>query len=192
MSNGELIIGCLLNIRFGGQSSVLILALLLLATAAAADPENFMVDELTFVRPPKWQWVWDTKIADTGLLLKIRALNTNDLADVYFRKFNGDEGSVEKRTNAWRLTFRESGAQLKMRTETKPIPPFSIDYIEMEGTSLREWRPEYGLMAAIIRMNDGHVVVRMSGRKKVVDESKKAFRAMVERALSDRAAEQSP
>ncbi|MDB6028988.1 MAG: hypothetical protein JWM68_5211 [Verrucomicrobiales bacterium] len=178
-----------MKISFPKQRPILILALFLMAAFAHADPENFMVDEFTFVRPPAWKWVWEEKRTNIGLFLDIPGGIINDTVHVYFRIFKGEEGSPENRTKAWRLTFKESADSLKVRTETRKVGAFTVIYIEMEGTSAHEIHPDYGLFAAVVKMKEGHLVIRMSGRKKVIDNSKRTFREMVERALKERESE---
>ncbi|MDB6028995.1 MAG: hypothetical protein JWM68_5218 [Verrucomicrobiales bacterium] len=125
-----------------------------------------MVDGFTFARPSNWKWVWDEKLAKTGLLLQIEGSKTNDLASVYFRKFSGDEGSPENRIKVWQAYFKESLENLKIRSNTNTVAGFSVVYLEMEGTSARESTPEFGVFAAVVKIKDGHFVARMSRSKK--------------------------
>ncbi|MDB6027857.1 MAG: hypothetical protein JWM68_4080, partial [Verrucomicrobiales bacterium] len=129
------------------------------------------------------------KLANTGLLLEIRGAQPSDTASVYFRKFEGDEGSPETRIKAWRKVFREPAETLKVQSEQKKIAAFPVVYVVMDGTSLRETTPNFMLFAAIVKTKEGHVVVRVSGPRKVVDNSKKIFSEMVERALKERESE---
>ena len=171
---------------FSRQRALLIFALLLMAAVAHADPENFIVAGFTFVRPPAWKWVWDEKLAKAGLLLEIHGANTNDFAHVYFRTFNGDESTPESRIKIWRIYFKESPDQLKVRSETNHVAGFPVVYVEMEGTSTLAGPREFGLFAAIVQLKDRSFVVRMSRSRKVVKDSKVAFKAMLEQALKER------
>ena len=151
-----------------------------------ADPENFMVDGFTFVRPVPWKWVSQDKLAEKGLLLKIPGSNTNDMASVYFRAFSGDEGTAEKRIKPWRQSYKSSPESVKVRFETKTISLFKIVSVEMEGKSTLVSSEPFSVYAAIIQTKKGSLVVRMSGRKKLIDTSKPTFNEMVEQALKDR------
>ena len=158
----------------------------LMAALAHADPENFMVSGFTFVRPPQWKWVWDERLANTGLRLRIEGSNTNDTAAVYFRSFTGEEGSPENRIKVWQQFFKESPDKVKIRTKMENVAGYPVIYLEMEGTSALETTPEFGLFAAIVKMKQGHLVVRMSRSKKVVNNSKTLFKEMVENALKEK------
>ncbi|MDB6028987.1 MAG: hypothetical protein JWM68_5210 [Verrucomicrobiales bacterium] len=157
-----------------------------MAAIAHADPENFMVGELTFVRPKEWPWVWNQKLANDGMLLSIQESTPADTDGVYFRAFTGAEGSADERIHVWRMYFKESGDQLKVRSETKTVASFPVIYIEMEGTSIRASGADFSLYAAIVSTKEGRVVARMSGRKEVLDNLKIIFHEMVEHALKER------
>ena len=169
-----------------GKRTILVFALLMMAAIAHADPENFIVDGFTFVRPPEWKWVANDKLADKGLLLRIQGASTNNTASVYFRIFKGDEGTAEKRIKGWREYFKASPDSLKQRSTTKAVGSFKVVYIEMEGNSDLVSGKEFGLVAAVVQLKGGTLVVRMSGRKKLVDDSKTTFTEMVERALKEK------
>ena len=171
---------------FPVQRTILVFALLLMAAIAHADPENFIVDGFTFVRPPEWKWVANDKLADKGLLLRIQGASTNNTASVYFRTFNGDEGTAEKRIKGWRGYYKESPNSLKVRSATKTVGSFKVVYVEMEGKSDIVSGKEFSLIATIIQMKGGTFVARMSGRKKLVDDSKTTFTEMVEHALKEK------
>ncbi|MDB6028986.1 MAG: hypothetical protein JWM68_5209, partial [Verrucomicrobiales bacterium] len=133
----------------------MLLALFLMALVAHADPENFMVDGFTFVRPPKWKWVANDKLADKGLLLRIQGSSTNDTASVYFRTFHGDDGTAEKRIKGWREYYKESPNSLKVGSTTKTVGSFKVVYVEMEGKSALVSGKEFGLVATIVKTKEG-------------------------------------
>lgn len=160
-----------------------------MATIAHADPENFVVNGFTFIRPPTWKWVWDDKRAKIGNLLDLPGANTNDTASVFFRKFPKEEGNPESRTKAWQVYFRELAVDLHCRSSTKKVGTFEITYIEIDGTYFRKPYPDHSLIGATVQLTNGFFAVRMSGGTKLIEDSKAAFKQMLEQALKEKESE---
>jgi hypothetical protein len=163
-----------------------VIAIFLMTAGLRADPENFVVDGFTFVRPASWKWVWDEKRSKKGNLLEVGATNSTELADVYIWKFPKEEGNVENRTKAWNAYFKELPEDLHTKSSNQKVGAFDVTFIEIEGTYCRPPYPDHALVGAIIKRKDGHLVLRMSGRSKVVEEAQPALKKMVEQALTDR------
>jgi hypothetical protein len=123
------------------------------------------------------------------LLLEVHGATTNDFAHVYFRTFKGYEGTPESRIKIWGVYFKESPDKIKLQSETNQVAGFPVVYVEMEGTSTLAGPPKFGLFAAIIRMKEASLVVRISRSQKVVKESRTAFKAMIEQALKAKESE---
>ena len=165
------------------------LAVWLTGLIAYADPENFVVGEFTFVRPTDWQWVWDEKRSKIGNLLDVPGDNKKDTTPVFFRKFSKEEGNPESRRQAWLAYFKELPEDLHIRSEIKTVAGYEITYFEMEGRYVRPPYPDHALIGATVKVKNGYVAVRMSGKSKIIEQSKATFREMIEHAVKTKQGE---
>ena len=169
---------------------MLVLACFLAISNLRADPENFMVEDITFVRPPSWEWVVpDSEVRKAHL--KVFNQNKAQTADMIFYWFpTGDkQGDPEGSIKRWEAQFRER-ATIVATIERATIGKYKVMYCQMEGTYKGFGKeslslPNYALVGTIIEMPRGNIMIRFTGPRELISASITTFKKMIEDALKE-------
>lgn len=164
---------------------LLSLASVLTAARAAEGPASFKVSELTFQRPADWEWV-----ATQSMMRKaqLKVPNSNGEAGevVFFHFGPNNGGGTEANIDRWFRQFEGDRAAIKARTEEAKAGGSKVTYVFAEGTYKSGMpggpttpKPGFAMAAAIIEDPAGHVFVRFTGPKALVDKSVAGFREMI-------------
>lgn len=153
------------------------------AIAIHADPLNFMIGPLTFVRPPEWKWKEPEVATKASAELLIIDPTTQVEAQVLFSFSPSTPEGVMKR---WKGYFAEP-PPVEWKTTTNHIQNFTVTYLAVTGTqrSKAKLRPDYSLLGAIIETPKGNVYGRLLGPKNMVQKLTVEFKKMVEAALHE-------
>lgn len=164
--------------------TILLLAFLFVhALTAVADPLNFMIGPLTFVRPPEWKWKEPDVFTKASAELQVINSTNQAEAQVMFSFSPSTPADVMKR---WKGYFAEP-PPVEWKTTTNHIQRFTITYLTVTGTqrSKAKVRADYSLVGAIIETEKGNVYGRLLGPKNMVQELTVEFKKMVETALHE-------
>lgn len=158
------------------------------STAAADQPATFPVSSLSFARPASWDWVPSQSPMRKAVL---KVPNTSgEAGEVIFFHFGpGNGGGTQANVERWFRQFREPKDQIKARTEEAKSGSAKVTYVLAEGTYLSGMpggpqtpKPGFALLGAILEDPAGHIFIRFTGPKTVVDAGAADFRKMVESA----------
>lgn len=155
-------------------------------TVGAADaPSTFQVSEVTFARPEKWEWV-ATQSQMRKAQLKVPNASGEPGEVVFFHFGSGNGGGTQANVDRWFRQFEGNRDQIKARTEESKAGTSKLTYVFAEGTYLSGMpggpqtpKPGFALVGAILEDPAGHVFVRFTGPKALVEAATPAFKKMV-------------
>lgn len=166
------------------------LAWLMVASAlrAADAPASFKVSEVSFARPEKWEWV---PVQSPMRKAQLKVPNANGEAGealfFYFGESNG--GGTQANIDRWYRQFQGTKEQIKGRTEEAKAGNSKVTYVMAEGTYQSGMpgtpptpKPGFALVGAILEDPAGHVFVRFTGPKALVEASTAEFKKMISSA----------
>lgn len=158
------------------------------APARAADaPAAFQVSELTFARPEKWEWIPIQSQMRKAQLKVPNPSPSGEPGEVVFFHFGpGNGGGTQANVDRWFRQFEGNRDQIKARTEEAKAGNSKLTYVFAEGTYLSGMpggpqtpKPGFALVGAILEDPAGHVFVRFTGPKALVEAATPAFKKMV-------------
>lgn len=159
-----------------------------LSTSAAENPNNFKVSELSFSRPAAWEWV-PSQSPMRKAVLKVPLAGMEAGEVIFFHFGAGNGGGTQANVDRWFRQFREPKEQIKARTEESKAGSNKVTYVFAEGTYMSGMpggpqtpKPGFSLLGAIIEDAAGHVFVRFTGPKSLVEAGTADFKKMVESA----------
>ncbi len=158
------------------------LPILFFVGIAIADPENFMVGPLTFVRPAGWEWKDPEKATKASAELRIVDAQTHTETQLLVSSSPSTAESVTKR---WKGYFTEPPA-IDWHVTTNTIQSFTVTYVTISGTqrSRDKIRPDYMLFGAHIAVGgETNVYGRLLGPQTAVQKLIPEFKNMVQTAL---------
>lgn len=166
----------------------------LVATSMCADPINFMVDDLTFIRPPAWQWVEldsSSKIA-AQLRIPYREVNTNILV-TFSLSGTSNPPSAALMVSVWMKSFQApEGGELLSETNKITFAKRQLTYLQvqadhkiMEKGELKRIEKNSAFAGAIIEGGKRNLFIYMNGPRALIKESTGAFKEMIESALKE-------
>lgn len=156
-----------------------------LGTRAADAPATFKVSAVQFARPEKWEWV-PTQSEMRKAQLKVP--NTGgEAGEVIFFYFGpGGAGGTQANVTRWFGQFQGTKEEIKGRTEEAKVGDTKVTYVMAEGTyksgmpgGAQTPKPGFGLLGAILEDPAGHVFVRFTGPKALVEASTADFKKMI-------------
>ncbi len=173
------------------QSRLLIaVACFLLRGILCADPANFMIDDLTFVRPAGWDWVIpDSEVRKAHLRFfsehKLQSLD----AIFYWFPVEDKQGDPDGCVKRWQAQFRDK-EKIVATVERTTYGRYKLMYAQMEGTYKGFGKEalsltNHALLGTVIQNAKGSIMVRMTGPKDLVYKATKSFKKMVEDALKE-------
>src|SRR5436190_14076463 len=112
------------------KARIVAIAFLALAFQAMADPSNFIVGDLTFVRPPSWQWENLEQKDNVEASLVIRDEVAHKESKVIFFLTRTDKDQIAEK---WKESF-VAPPPVDFHTETKTIGKLELTYIHAKGT----------------------------------------------------------
>ena len=160
------------------------LALLVAASAFAADAEKFKVGAFNFAVPEGW-----TKVTPSSQMrnAQLEIARGTDKAEVTFFHFGGGSGTPADNVARWFGQF--AGSEANRKTETVQIGGTKITFATAEGTfsSGMPGGPAtpmsgYALCGAILEHASGDVYVKLTGPASIVKSATDAFRKMINEA----------
>jgi hypothetical protein len=180
-----------MKIFFRGSRMTLIALTCFLAglESQAAGPETFKVSELTFKRPAKWEWV-ESRSSMRAAQLNVPGEKDQAAEVVFFYFGPGSGGGTQANVDRWLGQFAEPREKINAKVEERTVGGIKATYVQAEGTynsgpplGPKTPLPDHGMLAAIIEGKQGHVFVRMTGPKGLVNGAGGDFKGMVEGAL---------
>lgn len=157
-------------------------------TAPAADaPATFKVSDVTFQRPEKWEWVATQSQMRKAQLKVPNPVATAEAGEVVFFHFGpGNGGGTQANINRWFSQFEGDRASIKGRTEEAKVGDSKVTYVFAEGTyksgmpgGPQTPKPGFALAGAILEDPSGHIFVRLTGPKALVDSAANDFKALI-------------
>jgi len=181
--------------KFQGLSRALSLAFTLAVytasttqLTAAESPASFKVSSLSFQRPEKWEWV-PTQSQMRKAVLKVPQTSGEPGEVIFFHFGEGGAGGTQANIDRWFRQFQEPKDKIKARTEESKIGSSKLTYVFAEGTYMSGMpgtqptpKPGSALVGAIIEDPAGHIFIRYTGPKALVDATTADFKKLVESA----------
>src|SRR5262245_18588785 len=101
---------------------------------SAEAPATFKVGDVTFQRPPKWDWVQPTSA------MRKAELKVNDpkgKAEAIFFDFGSVQGGASKaNVDRWLSLFQEPRDKINAKTQEMTIGKGKLTYVQAQGTYL--------------------------------------------------------
>jgi len=158
-----------------------------LAIAAHAEPENFLLSHFTFVRPLTWQWVPNTVLDSSTIVMKITGDDTNEIAQMVMVHYQPGAGLGKRIAVVKR--WKEQFVDPQVETNKVRIGTNSVIYTEVKGPrkpvkpGVKE-QPDSALIGAVIEDAKGNIVLKMIGPRSTVQKCKADFQKMIADALT--------
>ena len=169
---------------------ILVAVCLFLVSSLRADPENFMIEDLTFIRPKDWEWIVPEAEARKAHL-RIFNPNKTKSADAIFYWFAPEDKQADPEgcVKRWQAQFKNKDDVLATM-ERNTFGKYKVTYAQMEGTYKGFGKeatslPDYALLGTVVQSDRGSIMVRMTGPKDLVHNSMKPFKKMIEDALKE-------
>ncbi len=163
-----------------------VVALLLFIGKLCADPENILVGDLIFSRPPAWKWV--SPDPNSPAVSSFIVSNGGKTGEVRFYA-HGKEAAA---ANAiWKAYF-DNADQQNAKEETVTIGKRIASYFFCHGTlTLPGQKPanNQGFVGVVIPYEDQCLHIRFTGPEELVRNATPLLRVMVETALKEKAEE---
>ncbi len=160
-------------------------AVFCLSALVHAEPENVVVCDLTFARPPTWQWEEPLKRSVATTRFIVPGQTDDEKGDCRFY-FPGKR--PEEAQRLWR-TYLARADSTNFRVETKTVGKRLLTYISFHG---RAKVPGYkeadnqAFIGVVIPCQNDYMHVRFSGPRELIDKNTAQFKTMIERAITDK------
>ena len=160
---------------------------------SAADAVTFNVSDTTFEAPKGWQ-----KASSSSPMRKaqfsVAREGIEDKGEVVFYYFGpGAVGGTQANVQRWLGQFKEPANQLGAKTEKSEVDAAAVTMVKAYGTYLsgapigpKTPKPDFALLGAIIEAPKGHIFIKFTGPRDLVDDADEAFRKMVQSAKISR------
>src|SRR5947208_564419 len=114
---------------------IIAIACCLHVSALRADPENFIVGGLTFVRPPAWNWVDKPGAAAVAQLKIVDASAPGQTADVYFTFYKPADvnGKLTYMAKRWKNLFEDGNDKSAGGTRADKINDREVMVVQLKG-----------------------------------------------------------
>jgi len=169
---------------------LLVVACVLLVGTLRADPENFMVEDLTFLRPPTWEWIVPNSPGRKAQM-RIFDKDKSKSADAMFYWYPSEnkQSNPDDCLKRWQAQFRDK-EKILVTIERSTFGKFKVTYGQMEGVYKGFGKEalslsDYALLGVVVQCDKGSVMVRMTGPKEIVHKMTKSFKKMIEDALKE-------
>ena len=155
----------------------------------SADPVGFVVSDTTFEAPADWK-----KASSTSPMRKaqfaVAREGIQDTGEVVFYHFGpGAAGGTQANVQRWLGQFKETGDQLGAKTEKSEVGSVALTFVKAYGTYMsgaplgpKTPKADYALLGAILEAPKGHIFIKFTGPRDLVDVADKAFRKMAQSA----------
>lgn len=175
------------------QHAILLCAFLTSSMTHAADPVGFTVSDTTFEAPADWK-----KAASISPMRKaqfaVAREGVQDKGEVVFYHFGpGAAGGTKANVQRWLGQFKETGDQLGAKTEKSEVGSVALTFVKAYGTYMsgaplgpKTPKADYALLGAILEAPKGHIFIKFTGPRDLVDDADKGFRKMVQSARISR------
>lgn len=157
-------------------------------TFAAEAPTTFKVSSLSFTRPAKWEWV-PTQSQMRKAVLKVPQAAGEAGEVIFFHFGEGAAGGTQANIDRWFRQFQEPKDKIKARTEESKVGASKLTYVFAEGTYMSGMpgtpptpKPGFAMVGAILEDPAGHIFIRYTGPKTLVDSTTADFKKLVESA----------
>jgi hypothetical protein len=163
---------------------------MLLTSTLRADPENFMIQDLTFVRPAGWEWIVpDSEVRKAHLKIYNSDKSKSAEAIFYWFPASDKQGDPDGCVKRWQMQFRNK-EKIEATIERSEFGKFKVVYAQMEGVYKGFGKEslslaDYALLGTIVQSSKGSVMVRVTGPKEVVHAATIPFKKMIEEALKE-------
>jgi hypothetical protein len=156
--------------------------------SASEAPATFRVSDLSFSRPSSWEWVASrSPMRQAQLAVPNEKGEKGEVVFFHFGPNNG--GGTQANVERWFGQFEGSRDAIKAKTEEAKSAGGKVTYVSAEGTYLsgmpggpKTPKPGFALLGAIIEAPKGHIFIRFTGPKAVVETAREDFKKMVEGA----------
>jgi len=139
-----------------------------------AEPVNFMIGDLTFVRPTAWAWVTPEK-SKLGLSPAFVVLRVfSDGKQSAFAAFYQEKTDDNAVTNKWTAYFDAASGQTTTLIEKKKIEKYKLTFVSIEGNlKNRGKKPEsdFALIGGIIEGGNKTIYIRILAPKALVKDA---------------------
>jgi len=175
------------------QYAILLCAFLTLTLGHAADPIAFTVSDTAFEAPADWKKATSTSPMRKAQFAVVRE-GIQDKGEVVFYHFGpGAVGGTQANVQRWLGQFKETGDQLGAKTEKSEVDSVTLTFVKAYGTYMsgaplgpKTPKADYALLGAIIEAPRGHIFIKFTGPRDLVDDADKAFRKMAQSARISR------
>lgn len=159
-----------------------------LKASAAEAPATFKVSSLSFERPSKWEWV-PTQSQMRKAVLKVPQTSGEPGEVIFFHFGEGGAGGTQANIDRWFRQFQEPKDKIKARTEESKVGASKLTYVFAEGTYMSGMpgtpptpKPGFAMVGAILEDPAGHIFIRYTGPKALVESTTADFKKLVESA----------
>lgn len=174
-------------------SVILLCAILSSVSVFAADPAGFSVSDASFKAPADWKKA-TTNSPMRKAQFAVARKGIQDKGEVVFYHFGpGAVGGTQANVKRWLGQFKEPVEQLGTKTEKSKVDSTNVTLVKAHGTYLsgapigpKTPKPNYALLGAIIEAPKGHIFIKFTGPRDLVDDAEKGFRKMVQSAKISR------
>jgi hypothetical protein len=169
---------------------ILAVACLLLVSTLHADPENFMIENLTFVRPTAWEWIVpDSEVRKAHLRIYNQDKSQNAEAIFYWFPTEDKQGDPDGCVRRWQAQFKDK-EKVRATVERSTFGQYKVTYAQMEGVYKGFGKepatlPDHALLGTVVQNSKGSIMIRMTGPKDLVHGATKRFKKMIEDALKE-------
>lgn len=163
------------------------MAVLLVTLPVVAAPDTFKVSNLTFKRPPAWEWIESTSSMRAAQLLVPGGTDKNGVEVIFYYFGPGGGGGTQANVERWYGQFADRKNE---KSESTTVGKTKVTYVKAEGTyqsgmpgGAKTPMANYALLGAIIEAPDGSIFVKGTGPTAATKTAEAEFRKMVESAL---------
>lgn len=162
-------------------------AAMLLALPVVAAPDTFKVSDLTFKRPPTWEWIESTSSMRAAQLLVPGGKDKDGVEVIFFYFGPGGGGGTQANVERWYGQFADRKNE---KSESTTVGKTKVTYVKAEGTyqsgmpgGAKTPLANYALLGAIIEAPNGAIFVKGIGPAAATKSAEAEFRKLVESAL---------
>ena len=156
----------------------------------AAAASSFSVSDTRFEAPKDWKKVPSASTMRRAQFA-VEFKGVPEKGEVVFYYFGpGGAGGTKANVQRWFRQFKEPETQLETRLETIKVNNIPVTLVKATGTYMsgspagpKVPKPQFSLLAAILEAPKGHIFIKFTGPRDLVDNAEKGFRSMVKSAL---------
>ena len=154
-----------------------------------ADAHVVKVSDSQFEAPSAWETVKPSSTMRKAQFAVSRD-GISDKGEIVFFYFGpGGAGGTQANVQRWFRQFKEPENKLEATDEKMKVGDTSVTLVKAIGTFLsgsplgpKTPKPNYALLGAIVEAPKGHIFIKFTGPRDLVDDAEKEFKGMIQSA----------